>query len=269
MTQTHLRWIRMPLPVHSDWKQTFINDLHPLLEAADATGVVNQWYFKRSYQRGTLLDVYIQTDSTALHSVLRPILEKRFGAFIAPEHPSKLLASLSPRFKIVPADIEEDPLTDLHVISTQLVAGNSLGQTDLGNCFSEISAALGGLDRDSEWISAFAKTQLGNWLDQYFINRDASDQLISRQLQEVELLSFLGQQQAIEQSVLFHAQKIGWIEGFQVLDCRFDGEDLIAKAIQAHITRYCLTDLQVGQMWLAFAKQGSTSYRMMSAQSCS
>jgi len=267
MTQTHLRWIRMPLPVDTNWKQFFAQDLHPFLEAADSTGVINQWYFNCTYKRGQLLDVYIQTDSTTVHTVLRPVLQKRYGSLVSPEHPDKLLAAISPAFTIVPADTEDDCLTDLHVISTQLVGGSSLGQSAVGDCFSEVSAALRGLDQDPAWLSAFAKIQLGNWLDQYFANRDWSDELSGRQRQETDLLKFLSQQQPIEQNVLIHAQKIGWIEGFQELERLYDGETYVENALNAHIKRRGLTALEEGQMWLMFATENAAAGAGLSTHS--
>lgn len=251
MTQTHLRWIRMPLPVGADWQKQLVQDVYPFLEAADATGVINQWYFNCIYQRGPIMDIYIQADSKAVHSVLRPTLRKRFGNVVTLEHPNKLLNGIRPQFSIKPANMEVEILTDLNVVSTQIVASNTLGKAGLSECYAEVLAALESLDRDPDWISAFAKTQLGDWLDTYFQSRIPAHDFADRQNQEAQLLSFLSNQKPIPERAFIHPQKTAWTEGFQALDGEFSAKRLLAKALNEHINRYGLSPFQVGQLWLS------------------
>lgn len=242
----------MALPVDANWKNFLVREVHPLLESADNTGAINQWYFECVYRRGPLFDVYLETDSSAVHTILRPLLQERFGHLASRRvHPNSLLESISPKFEIMPADIDEDCLTDLHVTSTQIVASHGISTTGLTDCLTEISAALHGIKCGPEWISAFAKTQLGNWLDQYFHNRCTVDQIADRQQHEAELMQFLAQQPAIPKQALLHPKKAAWIEGFQDLFMLFDGETYIANALNQHIARYGLSPFQVAQMWLA------------------
>ena len=234
----------MALPVDANWKNFLIREVYPLLESADHTGVINQWYFNWKYQRGPVLEFYLEADSTAVHTILRPMLQERFGELTIKEHPDAMLQNLNPEFTIGPAAINEDCLTDVHVIGTQLMASH--GQhclTCLADCHAEVAAALNGVKLGEEWISAFAKTQLGNWLDQYLTNRYTSVQLRERQLQECELIKFLTQQTPIEPQVMIGSNKTKWIESFQELAQLFDGEEQVA--------RYNLSSFQVGQLWLA------------------
>ncbi len=242
----------MAIPVDADWKRLLLREIYPLLESADNTGVINQWYFNWKYQRGPILEFFLEADSTAVHTILRPMLQERFGDLQVAMHDDEMLDTLTPQFDIGPADIDEDCLTDVHVIGTQLMASH--GQhclTCLGQCHTEVTTALNGVKNGEEWVSAFAKTQLGIWLDQYLDNRYSSRQMKERQAQEIELLDFLRQQTPIEVQVMIGTNKTKWIEGFQELEDQYDGEKHISNALNEHIKRYGLSSFQVGQIWLS------------------
>ncbi len=245
----------MAMPVDANWKNFLIREVYPLLQSADNTGVINQWYFNCKYQRGPVLEFFLEADSTAVHTILRPMLQERFSDIRIDEHPDERLQNLTPKFNIGPADIDEDSLTDVHVIGTQLMASHGQHSlTCLAECHTEITTALRGLKMGEEWNSAFAKTQLGHWLDGYLHNRYTPRQQKERQAQESELLEFLHQQSPIEPQVMINTNKTKWIESFQELSQLFEGEKHIALALNAHIKRYGLSAFQVGQLWLANVK---------------
>ncbi len=253
--------------VDKDWRHTLLHQVAPFISSAENMGAIASSYFTLTYQGHLYLELYLQAEAAAVHTVLRPALQERFGrpglpSDITPSQATRILHRDGQHLTVSRAcqlHALPDALLQHHAASSKLYLSHTqLVQPSVSTCLEEVDLALANVElpaatTDTSALVQFAKARYQTWITNYLSNRYTHRQYEERLSQEVEVTAFLATRRMNPTIGFATAQRKKWIAATRELAAQ--APEHLPFALQQHVARYALEPFEVGMLWYNLFQQ--------------